>query len=89
VIVNGYVPGVIDAAVVTDSWADPAPLATTEGLKLHVACAGESPDRPSVTAPPKPFVLETDAVNVVLPPGATVDDDGDAPTVKSGVPAIR
>ena len=89
VIVSGYVPGAIVAAGVTDSWAVPAPLATTEGLKLHVACAGDSPDRPSVTAPPKPFVLETDTVNVVVPPRATVADDGDAPTVKSGVPASR
>jgi hypothetical protein len=88
-IVNGYVPGVRPVAVVTDSWAVPAPLATTEGLKLHAACPDDSPDRPSVTAPPKPFVLETDTVNVVLPPAATVADDGDTPTVKSGVIASR
>src|SRR6516225_4012596 len=87
--VSGYVPGARSVAVVTDSWAVPAPLAITEGLQLHVACAADSPDRPSVTAPPNPFVLVTETVNVVLPPGATVTEDGDRLTVKSGVTASR
>ena len=89
VIVNGYVPGAIVVVGLMDSCALPEPCATNGGLKDQVACCADSPVSPRVTSPPKPFVLAMDAVYTALPPGATVTDEGDAETVKSGLPASR
>src|SRR5258706_4377740 len=85
VSVSRYEPGARSAVVVTSSWALPLPPETTAGVKLHLACAAESPARLSVTASAKPFTPATETVYVAVPPGVVVAVEGDADIVKSGI----
>ena len=84
VIVRVYVPvGVVDA-VWTVSVEVPDPL-TEVGLNVPVAPVG-NPLKVNPTEPVNPPVAVTDGVNVVLPPGATLCEEGDDVRVKLGAP---
>jgi hypothetical protein len=85
VIVSGYVPGVIDVAVLTASCADPAPPVMTVGLMLQLAWLSDRPLSVSETSPVNPFTGETETLYETAPPAPVLAEDGDTLVVKSGV----
>ena len=62
---------------------EPEPL-TTLGEKLQLAYEEERPESERATAPVNPFSEPTETIYEAVEPATTLDDEGDAATVKSG-----
>ena len=83
VIVIEYVPAAVPDATVKVALELPDPV-TELGLNPTVTPEGTF-DADSDTDDEKPSIAEIEIVELPLLPGATVNDDGLAPIVKSGV----